>query len=306
MTEAPQPKDRFDRVPVVPDTHEGGPEHLTVAEALARQVSRRNVVAGIGVAAAAAGAVGLGLPVLSRPAQAKAEAVEWHDHAHADGPAATASDLAKHQWVMVFDLRRCDGCGKCSDACIDMHFLQKDTPWIRVYERESSGGQKYFLPVPCQACEDPPCTKVCPVTATYRVQDGVTLVDQSVCIGCRMCLAACPYGVRTFSWNEPRKAPTSLTGPTPEFPVPQKLGTAGKCVMCVHNLRVGKFPGCVDACGMDAIYIGDLETDTMTNGTETFRLSQYLKENDAFRLREELNTGPRVYYVAGHGQNLEF
>lgn len=277
-----------------------GAAPLTVAQALAQQVTRRRLIAGMGVAAAAAGAAGLGLPVVTAAANGqRAGGARGH------GPGAEA-DLAQHQWVMVFDLRRCDGCGECTEGCNEMHYLHADQPWIPVYTRKSSAGQQFYLPVLCQACEDPPCTKVCPVTATYRTADGITVVDQSICIGCRMCLAACPYGVRTFNWDPPLPTPTSLTGPSPEFPVPQQLGTAGKCVMCVHNLRVGKFPACVESCGMDAIYVGDLVSDVMTNGTETYRMSSYLRENDAFRLREELNTRPRVYYVAGHGQDLTF
>ncbi|MGE3857663.1 MAG: 4Fe-4S dicluster domain-containing protein [Dehalococcoidia bacterium] len=218
-----------------------------------------------------------------------------------------AEDVGKHQWVMVFDLRRCDGCEECTKACNEMHYLNDDQPWIPVFRMKSSGGQEYFLPRPCMMCEDPPCTKVCPVTATYRVEDGVTVVDQDVCIGCRMCLASCPYQHRTFNWTQPKQPPADAAHEhSPEFNVPQRLGTAGKCDGCLHETREGRLPACATSCGMNAVFMGDLVTDTMTNGTETYRLSQYLRENDAFRLKEELNTKPRVFYVAGHGQDLEF
>ncbi len=256
------------------------------------RLSRRRLMTGLGTAAGVAAAAGLGIPVIGRTRPTEA--------------ANEQPDLANHQWVMVFDLRRCDGCGKCTDACNAMHYLHPDQPWIKVHELQDSAGQTYFLPQPCMQCEDPPCLKVCPVGATFRTADGVTLVDEKRCIGCRACLAACPYEARTFNWRDPLPTPASLTGPTPEFPTPQIKGTAGKCVMCVHNTRVGKLPGCVEGCGMNAIFMGDLKTDMMTNGTETYRLSDYLRDNDAFRLREDLNTRPRVYYVAGHGQDLEF
>lgn len=301
-------------------------------------VSRRQILKGIGAMAVAAGAAGLGLPVLAAPSSKPSERQTYplelvssdsSGHAgHSGGHAGSApqrpttaqalassrggwragepaaEEIGKHQWVMVFDLRRCDGCGECTEACNKMHYLRDDQPWIPVFKMTSSSGQKYFLPRPCMQCEDPPCTKVCPVTATYKVEDGVTVVDQNKCIGCRMCLAACPYQHRTFNWVEPLQPPEPMVA-TPEFNVPQKIGTAGKCDMCVHETRKGELPPCASYCAMNAVYLGDLVTDTMTNGTETYRLSQYLRENDAFRLKEELNTKPRVFYVAGHGQNLE-
>jgi molybdopterin-containing oxidoreductase family iron-sulfur binding subunit len=93
----------------------------------------------------------------------------------------------------------------------------------------------------------------------------------------------------------------------PEFPVPQQKGTVGKCILCVHNTSVGKLPACVESCAMHALFIADLNADVMTNASgETYKLSKYLSENDAYRLKEELNTSPRVWYVAGHGQDLEF
>ena len=137
------------------------------------------------------------------------------------------------------------------------------------------------------------------------MEDGVTLIDQDVCIGCRMCLAACPYQHRTFNWTEPKQPPADYQHDD-DMNLPQKIGTAGKCDGCVHMTRKGLFPACVSECGMNAVYVGDYVTDSMTNGTETYRMSQYLKENDAIRLKEELNTRPRVFYVGGHGQNLEF
>jgi molybdopterin-containing oxidoreductase family iron-sulfur binding subunit len=186
-----------------------------------------------------------------------------------------------------------------------MHFLHEGQEWIRVNELQDASGKTYYLPVLCQQCEEPPCVNVCPVGATYKVADGVTVVDQDRCIGCRMCMAACPYDVRTFNWDDPLPADTALGKPSPEWPVPQQKGTVGKCVLCVHNIRDGKLPGCVDACNMDALYVGDLRTDLAANHKETVRLSDLLKNNELFRYKEELNTHPRIYYIPGHGQDSE-
>jgi molybdopterin-containing oxidoreductase family iron-sulfur binding subunit len=222
------------------------------------------------------------------------------------GEGTTAGEqLALRQWVMVFDLRLCDGCGRCTEACNEMHYLPEDQPWIKVHELRDAAGQTYHMPQPCMQCESPPCVRVCPVQATYRVEDGVTLVDQDRCIGCRMCMAACPYDARTFSWDEPRPAPASPAGPSPEFPVPQQLGTTGKCVFCVHDIRYGQLPACVRRCHTGAIYLGDFNSDIASNGRETVRLSTFLKDNDASRFKEELGTRPRVFYIAGHGQNVD-
>mgnify|MGYP001823223993 FL=1 len=224
----------------------------------------------------------------------------------------SASDLpvtgsgAAHQWVFIIDLRRCDGCGECTTACQTEHFLPAEQEWIRVYRLTDASGGDYFLPVLCQMCERPPCVQVCPVTATYRTEDGPIAIDQSICIGCRMCMAACPYGVRTFNWDEPADVPEEARHDGPDLQIPQVQGTVGKCDNCAHLAREGKLPACVSECGMEAVYIGDLVTDVATNGRETVGLSQYLRENDVYRLKEHLGTEPRVYYVAGHGQDLDY
>ena len=255
-------------------------------------VSRRQVIKGLGGAGALALAEGVGLTVLRPPAPREAQAAEQ-------------KKKGEHQWAFVIDLRRCEGCNDCTTACQTTHFLPKDQEWIKVYEVENHEGGRFFMPRLCMQCENAPCLKVCPVAATFKNPEGVILVDQDRCIGCRICMAACPYNARYFNFHEPPKPPPGYDNPMPEFPVPQKRGTVGKCVACVHFTDKGKLPACVEACRMDAIYIADLNSQVMTNRSgETYEVSRYLRDNDAFRYKEELNTSPRVWYVSGHGQKL--
>jgi molybdopterin-containing oxidoreductase family iron-sulfur binding subunit len=210
------------------------------------------------------------------------------------------------QWVMVFDLRLCDGCRDCTKGCQGEHHLDEDIEWIKVYELRDSIGRSYPFPVLCMQCRNAPCTRACPVGATYHTADGVVVVDQDICIGCRMCMAACPYDVRVFNWRDQHDVPVEHHDDRPEFTVPQTKGTVGKCALCVHDLREGAYPACLESCSMGAIYVGNLASDAATNRRETVILSDFLIDNDAFRFREELGTEPRVYYIAGHGQDLEY
>ncbi len=261
----------------------------------ARSWSRRQVLGGIGAAAGVAAASIIPLTQIPVP------------ESRPPGVQAATGATPKRQWAFVIDMRRCDGCKKCTDACQKEHFLSKDQEWIKVFEIKDDAGRKRFMPRLCMMCENPPCLKVCPTAATFKNDEGIVLVDQSKCIGCRMCMAACPYEARYFNYKDPKKPPSPFEQPMPEFPVPQQKGTVGKCILCVHNADKGKLPFCVDACTMDALFLADLNTDVMTNGSgETYQLSKYLYDNDAYRYKEELNTSPRVWYVAGHGQNLEF
>lgn len=222
------------------------------------------------------------------------------------GTGAPAPDDAAHQWTFVIDLRRCDGCGKCTTACQTTHSLAPDQTWIKVYNITEPSGLTHPMPRLCMHCENAPCVHVCPVGATFKNDEGVVLVNQNVCIGCRTCMAACPYEARYFNWEEPPPALSMLEQPMPEFPVPQQRGTVGKCILCVHYTQVGKLPACVEACTMGALYIGDLKKDVATNGRETVKLSTFLKDNDASHYREELGTRPRVWYISGHGQLLDY
>ena len=249
--------------------------------------------------------VGLATTALSAGAF---ELVSYREEAQADATTSSASTTTpKHAWCMVLDLRNCDGCEACTMSCQQRHYLSKDQTWIKVYTMTDADGGTYHMPRPCMMCEDPPCLYVCPVGATFRNDEGLVLVDQNACIGCRTCMAACPYEARYFNWTQPPAPPTRLPMATsPEYPVPQKVGTVGKCVLCADRLPHGELPACVSGCPMGVIYVGDLVSDAAVNGMgTTVKLSTFLKDNDAVRFKEELGTNPRVYYILGHGQNLQ-
>lgn len=215
-------------------------------------------------------------------------------------------DLSEHQWAMVFDLRLCDGCRDCIKGCQEMHYLPETYEWIKVYELEDAAGQNYFMPVLCQMCQQAPCVRVCPVKATYHTPDGGIVIDQDVCIGCRMCMAACPYQVRVFNWDDHPEVPEEARVSTPELQIPQQKGTVGKCDNCLHELREGRYPACLEWCSMGAIYVGDLMTDVASNSYETVQLSKLLREGHAWRFKDELGTETRVYYISGWGEDLDY
>ncbi len=157
----------------------------------------------------------------------------------------------------------------------------------------------YWLPRPCFHCDDPPCARVCPVGATFKRDDGIVLIDNERCIGCRFCMAACPYSVRTFNWSTPNDpAAATVRGYSPEWGYPRRVGTTEKCDFCPDMAREGKLPHCSSACPMGAIWFGDENEDAVTNSHgETLRLSKLLRDRAAYRQLEELGTKPRVYYL---------
>lgn len=280
-----------------PTSHPQVPAGLPpdVAREVSQVLSRRNLLATLGVAAA-----GSALAVVS-----------YRDEAHAattphtaKAAAATGETTPKHAWCMVIDLRTCDGCAMCTRSCQQRHGLREEQTWIKVYSMEDSSGGTFAMPRPCMMCEDPPCLKVCPVGATLRTDEGLVLVDTDTCVGSRACMAACPYEARYFNWTEPPASKRMPMPSTPQMPVAKK-GTVGKCVLCADRLPQGELPACVSGCPMGVLYIGDLVTDIAVNGPgNTVVLSEFLRDNDAVRYKEELGTNPRVYYILGHGQKL--
>lgn len=211
------------------------------------------------------------------------------------------------KWIMVIDLAKCDGCGHCMTACSKMHFVPPDRQWIKVLlmndvhlgPADEEKTAPYYFPQPCYHCDNPPCTKVCPVDATFKRSDGVVLIDNERCIGCRFCMAACPYGARSFNWGIPKDPPDAIAkGYSPEHGYPRKTGTVEKCDFCPDMAEMGMLPACTSGCPMGAIYYGDENEDAVTCSTgETQKLSQMLIDRGGYRHMEELGTKPRVYYL---------
>ena len=223
-----------------------------------------------------------------------------HDHGISVSNAESRKGIAGKKFVMVIDLAKCDGCGECTRACQKMHFNPPDREWIKVLTmQDSENSAPYYFPKPCFQCDNPPCTKVCPVDATFKRQDGIVLIDNERCIGCRFCMAACPYSVRFFNWDKPVETVVEKSiAYSPEQSFPRKVGTVEKCDFCPHLMRVGKLPACVSGCPMGAIYMGDENEDAVTNSAgQTMQLSKFLEDNAAYRYLEELGTKPRVYYL---------
>jgi Fe-S-cluster-containing dehydrogenase component len=203
------------------------------------------------------------------------------------------------KFVMVIDLARCKNELKCQKACNKMHFLPEDRSWIKVTKmQDAEATAPYWQPTMCLHCDEPPCVKVCPVDATFKRRDGIVLIDNERCIGCRFCMAACPYTTRVFNWSEPELPLEILEKEySPESSIPPKCGTVEKCDFCPNSIRKGKLPDCVTACPNGVFYFGDLNEDTVTNGDETVRFSELIRDGAGYRLMEDLGTKPSVYYL---------
>jgi len=218
--------------------------------------------------------------------------------------------IAGKRWVMVVDLSKCKNARKCIAACQGAHHLYPYQYHINVLQMQDTPNTKpYHMAKPCQHCDNPPCVAVCPVDATFKRQDGIVLIDNERCIGCRFCMAACPYSARSFQWIEPKDAAKDVMKTyNVELNVPQKKGTITKCLFSADRLREGKLPYCVSACPNGVYYFGDENEDAVTNGTtkQTVRLSELLEANAGYQLMPELGTKPRVYYLPPKNRTLKF
>ncbi|HPH85406.1 MAG TPA: 4Fe-4S dicluster domain-containing protein [Ferruginibacter sp.] len=212
------------------------------------------------------------------------------------------------KFVMVIDLSRCKNLKKCQSACNHAHHIEDAQNWIKVYPMQDSDlTAPYWQPTTCLHCDEPPCVKVCPVDATFKRQDGIVLIDSDRCIGCRFCMAACPYSTRVFNWGDPELPEEIASQPyNAETSMPQKKGTVSKCDFCADMTRMGMLPHCVSACPNGVFFFGDLNEDSVTNGPETFRFSDLVKDKSGYRLMEDLGTKPSVYYLPPVNRNFKF
>ena len=203
------------------------------------------------------------------------------------------------KWVLVIDLARCKHALACQDSCNKHHHIPGDRQWLNVYKmQDAEDTAPYWMPKTCFHCDEPPCVSVCPVDATYKRDDGIVLIDNERCIGCRFCMAACPYSARVFNWGEVNDSPeVQAREYDPEIGLPRKMGTVEKCDFCPDMLRQGKLPNCATACPNGVFFFGDKNEDTVTNGNETFRFSELMEKKAGYRYMEELGTEPNVYYL---------
>src|SRR5512141_1089803 len=223
----------------------------------------------------------------------------------ADTPAAPGVRFA-----YALDISRCVGCRRCVYACAEENNLSRDPQihWIRVLQMDKDKGVDFahadayyqpkqvpqeghfYVPVSCQHCENPPCTKVCPVGATWKEPDGIVVVDYDWCIGCRYCMAACPYGARHFNWTEPG-LPKNELNPAPHVlgNRPRPKGVVEKCTFCIQRTREGLYPACVEICPVGARKFGNL-LDPQSE------IRQVMETKRVFVFKEDLATHPRFYY----------
>ncbi len=216
------------------------------------------------------------------------------------------------KFAMVIDVGACVGCRRCQWGCKEENNIPDSIspPWIEVFQLDEKEGLtgglsieelkagsatsytdspeegKWYMPVQCNHCDNPPCVKVCPTGATYKDKDGFVLMDYDRCVGCRFCVVSCPYSNRRFNWLQPVLAEEDINSKVPVRPV----GVPEKCTFCVHRTREGRLPRCVEVCPVQARHFGDLEDPES-------EVSRLVEENLGYKLLEELNTRPRIIYI---------
>ena len=216
-------------------------------------------------------------------------------------------------FAYALDLSRCIGCRRCVHACVKENNPSRDPQiqWIRVLEMEKEKGVDvheanpyydpaevpreghFYMPVQCQQCRKAPCVKVCPVGATWQEPDGITVVDYNWCIGCRYCMAACPYGARHFNWGEPHLAAEDLNPETHYFGNrPRAKGVVEKCTFCIQRTRKGLYPACAEICPTGSRKFGNLADPNS-------EIRYILEHKRVFVFKGELNTLPKFFYFYG-------
>jgi molybdopterin-containing oxidoreductase family iron-sulfur binding subunit len=213
----------------------------------------------------------------------------------------------------ALDLSRCIGCRRCVYACVKENNQSRNPQihWISVLEMKKETGVdimqsdayydaeqvpregRFYMPVACQQCRKPACTKACPVGATWQEPDGMVVVDYNWCIGCRCCMSACPYGARHFNWGQPDVPADELNTSTHYLGNrPRPRGVVEKCTFCIQRVRKGQYPACVEICPVGARKFGNLLDPTS-------EIRYVLERKRVFVLKEELGTRPKFFYFYG-------
>jgi len=228
-----------------------------------------------------------------------------------------SAGAAKVRWGMVVDTRKCiEGCTVCSDVCHQVHNVpdirlpdgspdkKNEIKWIwkEPYANAFPGLGNQFvsaglgsrnLVVFCNQCAEPPCCRVCPTQATFQREDGIVLMDFHRCVGCRFCMAACPYGSRSFNWMDPRdksnQRPIGKPDFDRDFPTRER-GVVEKCNFCAERLAKGQIPACVEKCPAKVFTFGNLNDPNS-------EIRQVLKSNNTLQRKPELGTEPSVFYI---------
>lgn len=203
------------------------------------------------------------------------------------------------RYAMAIDIQRCIGCHTCSVACKSNNNLP-NTKWYNRVETDGVGGMdtvsgEYpgnlhigFTPIACQHCSNPACASVCPVEAILQREDGIVTQDQEVCIGCQLCIEACPYKARFFNEDEPEYVADFALGDedAPEHPALK----AEKCTFCVNRIDRDVMPACMEYCPASARHWGDIEDPSS-------EVSQYIEGKTIEYLLEKEGTMPSTVYV---------
>jgi molybdopterin-containing oxidoreductase family iron-sulfur binding subunit len=224
-------------------------------------------------------------------------------------PNGNSTKKSPVRWGMIVDLKKCVGCKACTVACKAENHTPPGVTYNMVMEEEIGkypDVRRQFLFKPCMQCNNSSCTLVCPTGATYHREDGIVAIDYDKCIGCRYCIAACPYGSRQFDYGENyHNVFTAFEDmPSPEYGENRKrkngkspVGNVRKCTFCVHRLKKDLSPACSETCMGKAIHFGNLNDPNAVCTVHGEKLQELLATRNHMRLKEELGNEPSVYYL---------